>query len=76
MFKKVHLWLTLLCAGITAAIMIIMSLCYLYISEKGIKENQFRSFKNDINTIATNLEQQTVMALQNGSPGKLSFLCT
>lgn len=64
MFKKVHLWLTLLCAGITAAIMIIMSLCYLYISEKGIKENQFRSFKNDINTIATNLEQQTVISME------------
>lgn len=30
MFQKVHLRLTLLCTGITAVIMIVMSLCYLY----------------------------------------------
>lgn len=34
MYKKVHLRLTILSTGITAAIMIIMSLIYLYISEK------------------------------------------
>ena len=45
MFQKVHLYLTTMCAGITAAIMIVMSLCYLYISEKGLYENQFTSFQ-------------------------------
>ncbi|MBO5057390.1 MAG: HAMP domain-containing histidine kinase [Lachnospiraceae bacterium] len=64
MFKKVHLRLTLLCAGITAVIMIIMSLCYLYVSEKGLYRNQFQSFKNDINTITTNLEQQSVISME------------
>lgn len=64
MFKKLHLRLTLLCAGITAVIMIIMSLCYLYISEKGLYQNQFQSFKNDINTITTNLEQQSVISME------------
>lgn len=64
MFKKVHLRLTLLCAGITAVIMLIMSLCYLYVSETGLYRNQFQAFKNDINTISTNLEQQTVISME------------
>lgn len=64
MYQKVHLRLTLLCAGITAVIMIIMSLCYLYVSEKGLYRNQFQSFKNDINTITTNLEQQSVISME------------
>jgi signal transduction histidine kinase len=64
MFKKVHLRLTLLCAGITAVIMIIMSLCYLYVSERGLYQNQFQAFQNDINTISTNLEQQTVISME------------
>lgn len=64
MFKKVHLRLTLLCAGSTAAIMIIMSLCYLYVSEQSLYRNQFQSFENDINTITTNLEHQTVISME------------
>ena len=44
MFKKVHLRLTQLCAGITAVIMFVMSLCYLYVSEKGLYRNQFQAF--------------------------------
>lgn len=64
MFKKVHIRLTLLCAGITAVIMIVMSLCYLYVSENGLYRNQFQSFQNDINTITTNLEQQSVISME------------
>lgn len=64
MFQKVHLYLTALCAGITAAIMIVMSLLYLYLSEKGLYENQFHSFQNDISTIATSLEQQSVISME------------
>lgn len=64
MFRKVHIRLTLLCAGITAIIMIIMSLCYLYVSETGLYRNQFQSFQNDINTITTNLEQQSVISME------------
>lgn len=64
MFQKVHLYLTLLCAGITAAIMIIMSFFYLYISEQGLYRNQFNSFKNDMNTISTSLEQQSVISME------------
>lgn len=64
MFRKVHLYLTALCAGITAAILILMSLLYLYLSEKELYENQFHSFQNDINTIATSLEQQSVISME------------
>ncbi len=64
MFRKVHIRLTLLCAGITAVIMIIMSLCYLYVSESGLYRNQFQSFQNDIKTITTNLEQQSVISME------------
>lgn len=64
MFQKLHLYLTAMCAGITAAIMIVMSLCYLYISEKGLYDNQYASFQNDINTIATSLEQQSVISME------------
>lgn len=64
MFKKVHIRLTLLCAGITAVIMIVMSLFYLYVSEEGLYKNQFQSFQNDINTITTNLEQQSVISME------------
>lgn len=64
MYKKVHLRLTILCTGITAAIMIIMSFAYLYISEKSLYKNQYNSFKNDMNTITTNLEQQSVITME------------
>lgn len=64
MFRKVHLYLTALCAGITTAILIVMSLLYLYLSEKELYENQYRSFQNDMNTIATSLEQQSVISME------------
>ena len=64
MFRKVHLYLTALCAGITASILIVMSLLYLYLSEKELYENQFRSFQSDIITISTSLEQQSVISME------------
>ena len=78
MYKKVHFRLTFLCAGITAALMIVMSLCYLYISEASLYGNQYNSFKNDINTITTNLEQQSVISMEwlskMESQGNYAFL--
>ncbi|MDE6204366.1 MAG: HAMP domain-containing histidine kinase [Lachnospiraceae bacterium] len=64
MYKKVHLRLTALCAGITTAIMIIMSLSYLFVSETALYENHYSSFKNDMNTITTNLEQQPIISME------------
>lgn len=64
MFRKAHLLFTLLCGGSTAAIMIIMSLFYLHVSEKSLYDNQFRSFQNDISTITASLEQSTSVSIQ------------
>ncbi len=64
MFKKVHRRLTLLCTGITTIIMIVMSLGYLYVSEQNLYKNQFNSFKNDMTTISTNLERQSVISME------------
>jgi len=61
MFQKVHFQLAVLCAGITSFILLAMSCGYLYISEQGLKKSSFISFQNDMNTIISNLEQQTVI---------------
>lgn len=61
MFHKIRFRLTLLSGGITTLILIIMTLGYLYISEKNLLENKLLSYENDINTIATNLEQQNML---------------
>ena len=64
MMKKVHFRLSLLCGGITTLILLLMSLATLSISEKGLKNNSFISFQNDMNTLISNLEQQTVISHQ------------
>lgn len=62
MFQKVHLRLTLLCAGITSFILILISFIYLYVSEQSLENNQFLSFQGNITAILSNLEQQTVIS--------------
>lgn len=64
MFRKAHLLFTLLCGGSTAAIMIVMSLFYLHVSEKSLCDNQFRSFQNDVSNITATLEQSTSVSIQ------------
>lgn len=63
-FQKVHFRLAMLCGGITTLILLAMSCGYLYISEKSLKDSSFISFQNDMNTIISNLEQQTVITHQ------------
>lgn len=64
MFRKAHLHFTLLCASTTIAIIILVSLLYLRVSEKNLSENQFRSFQNDIGTIASSLENISSLSIQ------------
>lgn len=71
MFKKVHLKLTLLCTGITVFIMIIMSLSFLFVSEKNLYKNQFLSFQADMNNLVSNLEQQQIIT--NKWIGQMEF---
>ncbi len=61
MFRKVHVRLAFLCAGITSFILFVMSCGSLYISEAGLKSRSFTSFQNDMNTLVSNLEQQTII---------------
>ena len=61
MFQKVHVRLASLCAGITIFILFVMSCGYLYISEQGLRSRSFTSFQNDMNTLVSNLEQQTII---------------
>lgn len=61
MFRKIHLQFTLLCAGITVLVTVLMSAGYLFISEKNLRENHFNSFQSDMNTLLSNLESQTVI---------------
>lgn len=64
MLKKVRIRLTLLSGGITTLILIIMTLGYLYISEKNLLENRRYSYQSDIYSIAANLENQGVITNQ------------
>ncbi len=64
MFRKAHLLFTLLCAGSTSAITIIMSLLYLGVAESNLYDTQFRSFENDISTITASLEQSNTISMQ------------
>lgn len=64
MFRKAHYLFTLLCAGSTTAIMILMSLLYLRVSENSLRNNHFTSFQNDVSTIVSVLEQSTYISIQ------------
>lgn len=61
MFQKVHLRLTVLCAGITAFILLFMSFGYLAISEQSLKTSAFSAFQNNIGTLLASLEHQNVI---------------
>lgn len=64
MFHKVHLKLTLLCSSITIAILCLFAGLYLYRSEKMLKENHYLSFQHEMDSLCTNLEQQTIITFQ------------
>lgn len=64
MFRKIHLRLTLVFAGISWFILLIMSLNTIYIAEHGLKENSFHSFQSDMNTLLTNLGEQPVITYE------------
>ena len=64
MYQKIHKRLTFLFTGITSLIMIVMSVSYLYMSEKELKKNNFLSYTGEINTILSNLEQQNIITYE------------
>lgn len=62
MLKKLHLRLTLLCGGITACILWIMSAAFLTVSENSQLENSFLSFQADMNSLLTSMEGQRTLS--------------
>lgn len=76
MFRKAHFLFTILCAGSTTTIMILMSLLYLRVSEHNLRENHFSSFQKDVSTIASGLEQSTYVSIQwlSGLEARNSYL--
>lgn len=58
MYKKLRRRLTLLFTGIAGAILIIMSISYLYMSEKELSRNHFLTFSSKASSLISNLEQQ------------------
>lgn len=58
MYKKLHRRLTFIFSGITAGILITMSLFYLYLYEKDVTENSFLSFSQEVSAVILNLQQQ------------------
>lgn len=76
MYKKVRLKLTILFTGIAGLILAVMSLFYLYMSEKELKHNQFLSFCTEVNTIIFNLEQQDTISYEWISKAAANERCT
>ena len=61
MYQNIHRRLTFLFTGISSLILIVMSVSYLYMSEKSLKNNSFLSFSGEMNTLISNFEQQTTI---------------
>lgn len=61
MFKKLHLQMTLFCTLVTGLILVAMSCICLTIAESGIKDVSYSSFINNLNSLYSYLEDQTVI---------------
>lgn len=64
MYKNIRLKLTLLFTIIAGLILAVMSICYLYTSEKELKHTRFLSFCTEVNTMILNLEQQQTITYE------------
>lgn len=64
MFRKLNIRLALLFTTISSIILLTMSFCYLYISEKDLKNTTYLSFCGEMNTFIANLEQQNTITYE------------
>lgn len=62
MFRKLHLQLTALCITITGLILAVLSFICLFISESGIRRQEYDSFSANLNALYENLGQQTSLS--------------
>ncbi|WP_395027027.1 sensor histidine kinase [Robinsoniella sp.] len=61
MFKKLHRQMTLFCTLVTGLILVAMSCICLTIAESGIKDVSYSSFINNLNSLYSYLENQSVI---------------
>lgn len=64
MFRKLHIQMTAFSTLITGAILAAMTFICLFISEKGLQQNTYSSFTNNVNSCITHLESQSVLSHQ------------
>lgn len=64
MFKKLHRQMTFFCTFITSAILIVLTLICILISERSLTNNNLTSFLKDINAMITHLQVQNTLSLQ------------
>lgn len=64
MFQKAHKKLTVLCTILIASVLTIMTIIYLIVSEKNLKESNEASFQNDMEIIETSVDIQSIMTRQ------------
>ena len=62
MYQKIHKRFTLMFTGVASLILISLSASCLYLSEQALQKNSFQSFSEEMNTIVSHLEQQTVIS--------------
>lgn len=64
MFQKAHKKLSTLCTILIASILTIVTLIYLIVSEKNLRESNEVSFQNDMEIIVSNIEMQNILTRQ------------
>lgn len=64
MFHKLHIRFTFFFASIASLILIFMSIICLLISEKGMKQNHYIAFLNNMNAAIIHIESQNVLTYQ------------
>lgn len=64
MYKNFHLKLTLFSTFITGLILVLSTFVCLSLSEKEMEKNNYISFLDDLNTMLTHMESQTVISHQ------------
>lgn len=64
MLRKLHRQMTFFCALITGIILCALSLACLFFSESAMRQSHYQSFLNDMNSVLSYLEDQTVISEQ------------
>ena len=64
MFRKLHIQMTVFSTLITSAILVVMTLACLLISENGTKKNSYITFSTNVTSCISHLEGQNLLSHQ------------